>query len=165
MSVPASLRARQRACLVCGLINTQEQFLSEGCLNCEDHLHLRGNRDHVLERTTPKFNSMVGILENDSSWVASWLDLSKKKQGVYAVQLRGILPEDIRLDLKQNNIEPRCENDDADDEEQNFYDYDDEDIIQQGESACTIFRSIYFICDFYYLFIMQIVETQEDMAQ
>ena len=53
-TVPESLK-QMRACLVCSLIKTFEQFESDGCDNCETVLHLKRNRDNVYDCTSTNF--------------------------------------------------------------------------------------------------------------
>ena len=43
-TVPKELR-QVRACLVCSLIKTFDQFKSDGCDNCEIYLHMKRNKD------------------------------------------------------------------------------------------------------------------------
>jgi len=42
-TVPKSLKTL-RACLVCSLVKTFDQFEADGCDNCESVLHLKRNR-------------------------------------------------------------------------------------------------------------------------
>ena len=53
-TVPKSLK-QLRACLVCSLIKTFDQFESDGCDNCESVLHLKRNRDNVYDCTSSNF--------------------------------------------------------------------------------------------------------------
>ena len=47
--VPQEIRGRNvRACLVCGLIKTQAQFLDSGCENCS-FLDLKGSKEKIAE--------------------------------------------------------------------------------------------------------------------
>ena len=76
-TVPKSLK-QLRACLVCSLIKTFDQFETDGCDNCESVLHLKRNRDNVYDCTssnfevTPGGTKLAGLIElfsagNDSS--------------------------------------------------------------------------------------------------
>ncbi len=51
---------------------TLDQFDDEGCDNCEDFLHLRGNRDKVFECTSANFDGMIALMDPTDSWVAKW---------------------------------------------------------------------------------------------
>lgn len=52
--VPKSMK-QLRACLVCSLVKTFDQFESDGCDNCESVLHLKRNRDNVYDCTSSNF--------------------------------------------------------------------------------------------------------------
>ena len=53
-TVPKSMK-QLRACLVCSLVKTFDQFESDGCDNCESVLHLKRNRDNVYDCTSSNF--------------------------------------------------------------------------------------------------------------
>lgn len=44
-----------RACLLCGLVKTLDQFELDGCDNCESRLGLQGSPDRILDCTTTNF--------------------------------------------------------------------------------------------------------------
>lgn len=48
--IPRDLR-NLRACLLCSLIKTMDQFEQDGCDNCERVLHMKGEPDKVYECT------------------------------------------------------------------------------------------------------------------
>ena len=58
-TVPKSLK-QLRACLVCSLIKTFDQFETDGCDNCESVLHLKRNRDNVYDCTSSNFEVTQG---------------------------------------------------------------------------------------------------------
>ena len=58
-TVPKSLK-QLRACLVCSLIKTFDQFETDGCDNCESVLHLKRNRDNVYDCTSSNFEVTPG---------------------------------------------------------------------------------------------------------
>ena len=58
-TVPKSLK-QLRACLVCSLIKTFDQFETDGCDNCESVLHLKRNRDNVYDCTSSNFEVTLG---------------------------------------------------------------------------------------------------------
>ncbi|CAG0913679.1 unnamed protein product [Notodromas monacha] len=45
-----------RACLVCSLIKTMEQFEHDGCDNCDAYLRMKSNRDNVYDCTSSNFD-------------------------------------------------------------------------------------------------------------
>ncbi|GBM18862.1 Transcription elongation factor SPT4 [Araneus ventricosus] len=54
-SIPKELR-NLRACLLCSMIKTFDQFEYDGCDNCEEYLNMKGNRDMVAECTSSTFD-------------------------------------------------------------------------------------------------------------
>ena len=52
--VPKGMK-QLRACLVCSLVKTFDQFENDGCDNCESVLHLKRNRDNVYDCTSSNF--------------------------------------------------------------------------------------------------------------
>lgn len=72
-----------RACLVCKLVKTRDQWRSEGCHNC------RYRPQEYMNQTTPKFTGMVAVLKPDESWVARWQTQQDRVPGVYALQVSG----------------------------------------------------------------------------
>ena len=118
-TVPKSLK-QLRACLVCSLIKTFDQFESDGCDNCELQqfssssyssltlgetvLHLKRNRDNVYDCTSSNFEGMVAACRPEDSWVCRWQRISKFNKGVYAISVQGRLPPAIVSDLRRAGI-------------------------------------------------------------
>ncbi|UYV79036.1 SUPT4H1 [Cordylochernes scorpioides] len=75
-SIPKDLR-NLRACLLCSMIKTLEQFEYDGCDNCEEHLGMKGNRDMVYECTSANFDGMIAMMGPEDSWVAKWQRICK----------------------------------------------------------------------------------------
>ena len=44
--IPSQVR-KLRACLLCSLVKSIEQFQADGCENCDDFLHLRQRRTEI----------------------------------------------------------------------------------------------------------------------
>ncbi|ODQ59186.1 hypothetical protein WICANDRAFT_55693 [Wickerhamomyces anomalus NRRL Y-366-8] len=78
-----------RACMLCGIVESSRRFQDEGCPNCVDLL------DVGLSTTSPTFEGLVAIGEPDKSWVAKWLRVNTYLPGLYAVKVMGRLPQDI----------------------------------------------------------------------
>ncbi|CAH1377454.1 unnamed protein product [Tenebrio molitor] len=74
-TIPKDLRGL-RACLVCSLIKSFDQFEYEGCDNC-DFLRMKGNRDNVYDCTSSNFDGMIAAMSPDDSWVCKWQRISK----------------------------------------------------------------------------------------
>ncbi|PRD31286.1 UNVERIFIED_CONTAM: supt4h1 [Trichonephila clavipes] len=54
-SIPKDLR-NLRACLLCSMIKSFDQFEYDGCDNCEEYLNMKGNRELVDECTSSTFD-------------------------------------------------------------------------------------------------------------
>ncbi|XP_073983921.1 transcription elongation factor subunit spt4 isoform X1 [Rhodnius prolixus] len=70
-SIPKDLRTA-RACLVCSLIKTFDQFEFDGCDNCDEFLRMKNNRDNVYDCTSSNFDGMIALMSPEDSWVAKW---------------------------------------------------------------------------------------------
>ena len=66
--LPHELR-RLRACLLCSLIKTQDQFEMEGCDNCDEFLHLRSNAENVNDFTSSNFDGIVALMSPEVSYI------------------------------------------------------------------------------------------------
>ena len=60
-SVPRDLRGL-RACLLCSLVKSVDQFEMDGCDNCDRVLHMKGDQDKVYECTRFEFLVIVSRL-------------------------------------------------------------------------------------------------------
>ncbi|OXB54802.1 hypothetical protein ASZ78_013374 [Callipepla squamata] len=58
-TVPKDLR-HLRACLLCSLVKTLEQFEYDGCDNCDAYLQMKGNREMVYDCTSSSFDGRDG---------------------------------------------------------------------------------------------------------
>lgn len=96
-----------RACLLCGMVQSLNQFRNEGCPNCESVLHFQDNDDVVRECTSPSFEGLVALKGDSQSWVARWLRVENFVSGLYAVRIVGKLPDDVRLELESQGISYR----------------------------------------------------------
>jgi len=74
--VPKDLR-QLRACLVCSLIKTFDQFEFDGCDNCDEFLHMKSNKDNIYDCTSNNFDGMIALMFPEDSWVAKWQRISK----------------------------------------------------------------------------------------
>ncbi|XP_042701656.1 transcription elongation factor SPT4 isoform X1 [Chrysemys picta bellii] len=54
-TVPKDLR-HLRACLLCSLVKTIDQFEYDGCDNCDAYLQMKGNREMVYDCTSSSFD-------------------------------------------------------------------------------------------------------------
>eukprot|EP00088_Acartia_fossae_P067122 TRINITY_DN83553_c0_g1_i1.p1 TRINITY_DN83553_c0_g1~~TRINITY_DN83553_c0_g1_i1.p1 ORF type:complete len:132 (+),score=21.88 TRINITY_DN83553_c0_g1_i1:28-396(+) len=102
-TVPKDLR-QLRACLVCSLVKTFDQFETDGCDNCENFLHMKRNRDNVYDCTSTNFDGMVAACKPRDSWVCKWQRIKDFVPGVYAISVQGRLSNQIIRDLRAVGI-------------------------------------------------------------
>ncbi|CCD66087.1 Transcription elongation factor SPT4 [Caenorhabditis elegans] len=102
-SVPADLR-NLRACLLCSLVKSVESFQKEGCENCEDVLHLKGDEEKVYDCTSANYDGMIAAMSNNESWVCKWQKMQRKVKGMYAISVSGVLPNNIVSELKSLGV-------------------------------------------------------------
>lgn len=96
----------ERACMLCGIIQTFKKFVDHGCPNCESVIRFQDNEDgQVQECTSPSFEGTVSIgKDSKESWVARWLRIESFCPGIYAIKVNGNLPLSVIEDLKDKNI-------------------------------------------------------------
>ncbi|WPK23615.1 hypothetical protein PUMCH_000856 [Australozyma saopauloensis] len=99
----------ERACMLCGIIQSYRMFLEAGCPNCESVLHYADNEDGQIQNcTSPSYEGLVALGDdNKASWVARWLRIESFVAGLYAVKVNGKLPPQIISDLEEQNISYR----------------------------------------------------------
>jgi transcription elongation factor SPT4 len=92
--IPPSQHRHMRACMVCSIVRTEQQFKQHGCPNCEAFLELANNTEAIQECTSQVFEGTITVSDTTRSWVARWQRLEGYVPGVYAVQVEGVLPEE-----------------------------------------------------------------------
>jgi transcription elongation factor SPT4 len=92
--VPGQLK-HLRACLLCKLVKSFEQFRDAGCDNCERFVAMQGSVERVQDCTTNAFSGLVGMMDPRHSWVASWQRQPDAVPGLYALRVHGRLPDDV----------------------------------------------------------------------
>ncbi|XP_011297310.1 transcription elongation factor SPT4 [Fopius arisanus] len=102
-TVPKDLRSL-RACMVCSLIKTFDQFELDGCENCDEFLRLKNNKDNVFDCTSSNFDGMIAVMSPEDSWVCKWQRINRFTKGVYAISVSGRLPPNIIRDMKSRGI-------------------------------------------------------------
>jgi transcription elongation factor SPT4 len=70
--IPLENVRKLRACMLCSLIKSVDQFLKFGCENCESLLMLQGDQERVQDCTSPNFEGTIGMINPGGSWVAKW---------------------------------------------------------------------------------------------
>jgi hypothetical protein len=63
---------------------------------------MKNNHSNVTESTSDTFKGMIGLVKTEGSWVAKWQRISKNVQGVYALTVDGILPDDFIQSVEQS---------------------------------------------------------------
>jgi len=102
-TVPKELR-RLRACLLCSLVKTVDQFQQDGCDNCDKFLQMKNNSDRVDECTSQNFDGLTALMSPDDSWVAKWQRINRYAPGVYALSVSGKLPNSTIRDLRSQGV-------------------------------------------------------------
>ncbi|EPS42644.1 hypothetical protein H072_3437 [Dactylellina haptotyla CBS 200.50] len=104
-AVPPNHFRYLRACMVCAIVLTMDEFSRKGCPNCHPVLDYISSQDLVQECTSPIYEGCVSIDKPTESWIAKWLRLDKYVPGVYATKVVGELPEEALDNLRAENIE------------------------------------------------------------
>ncbi|KAI0786514.1 transcription initiation protein spt4 [Abortiporus biennis] len=108
VAIPTQPRAKQlRACLLCSIIQTPGDFRKFGCPNCEELMQMKGYQDRVGVCTTTYFDGIIAVIDPENSWVARWQRTSKYVRGMYAVRVKGRIPEDVEAELESRGIKYR----------------------------------------------------------
>ncbi|KAF2878351.1 Spt4/RpoE2 zinc finger-domain-containing protein [Massariosphaeria phaeospora] len=104
-AIPTSQQRHMRACMVCSILRTQAQFLTEGCPNCEAFMGLMGNRDQIEDCTSQVWDSMLTVSNTSRSWVARSQRLTGYVRGLYAMTVEGVLPEDVIAAAESHGVQ------------------------------------------------------------
>ncbi|PFH50560.1 hypothetical protein AMATHDRAFT_144771 [Amanita thiersii Skay4041] len=106
--VPANARSKAlRACLLCSIIQTPQEFRRNGCPNCEEIIQIKSSTERIASCTTTYFEGIVTVVDAEHSWVARWQRIAKYTRGVYAVRVKGRIPEDVEAELDSRGIKYR----------------------------------------------------------
>lgn len=106
--IPANARSKAlRACLLCSIVQTPQEFRKGGCPNCEEILQLKGSPDRITSCTTTYFDGLITVIDPENSWAARWQRITKYVRGVYAVRVKGRIPEDVEAELESRGIKYR----------------------------------------------------------
>ncbi|KAK2462271.1 hypothetical protein APHAL10511_005577 [Amanita phalloides] len=106
--VPVSARSKAlRACLLCSIVQTPQEFRRSGCPNCEEVMQLKGSTERISTCTTTYFDGLITVIDPENSWVARWQRTSKYVRGLYAVRVKGRIPDDVEAELESRGIKYR----------------------------------------------------------
>ncbi|KAI0922102.1 hypothetical protein AcV5_000484 [Taiwanofungus camphoratus] len=107
-AIPPQPRAKQlRACLLCSIIQAPADFRKHGCPNCEELMQMKGYPDRIQACTTTHFDGVIAVIDPETSWVGRWQRISKYARGMYAVRVKGRIPEDVEGELEGRGIKYR----------------------------------------------------------
>jgi len=100
----ANRGGRNRACMVCSIVQSGSEFYRNGCPNCEEILTLRNSQDAIQECTSQVFEGLIALIDPKTSWVAKWQRLTNYVPGIYAVKVVGQLPQEIVDGMEDQGI-------------------------------------------------------------
>ncbi|KAF8876247.1 Spt4/RpoE2 zinc finger-domain-containing protein [Infundibulicybe gibba] len=107
-TIPAQAKSKHlRACLLCSIIQLPVEFRKNGCPNCEEIMQMKGSPDRIGACTTTYFDGIIAVIDPENSWVSRWQRTSKYARGMYAVRVRGRIPEDVEAELDSRGIKYR----------------------------------------------------------
>ncbi|RDB15458.1 Transcription elongation factor SPT4 [Hypsizygus marmoreus] len=107
-SIPTQARSKQlRACLLCSIIQLPVDYRKHGCPNCEEIMQMKQNSERIASCTTTYFDGVIAVIDPENSWVARWQRTSKYVRGMYAVRVKGRIPEDVEAELESRGIKYR----------------------------------------------------------
>ena len=101
-----------RACMVTGLVKTEDQFYREGNDNVPC-LNMMNDRDMVQQCTSANFDGLIAIMKPPESWAARWQGIQDFVPGCYALRVRGTLPTEHIVTLEDNGIRYKSLEDDG----------------------------------------------------
>lgn len=93
-----------RACLLCAILLTEEQFSNDGCPNCETILR---TTERPQLTTSPYHEGRIAMMQPSDSWVARWTRVDKFVAGLYAAKVQGLLDDEIVEELESMGIKYR----------------------------------------------------------
>jgi len=106
--IPPQARSKHlRACLLCSIVQTSNDFRKSGCPNCEELMGMKGSGDRTEVCTSAHFDGIIAVIDPEASWVARWQRTSKYVRGMYAVRVRGRIPYDLEAELESRGIKYR----------------------------------------------------------
>ncbi|KAG6830953.1 hypothetical protein H0H92_013664 [Tricholoma furcatifolium] len=68
---------------------------------------MKGNSERIASCTTTYFDGVIAVVDPENSWVARWQRTGKYVKGMYAVRVKGRVPEDVEHELESRGIKYR----------------------------------------------------------
>lgn len=82
-----------RACMLCGIVQTTGEFSRDGCPNCQSVFDEASVS--AMDCTSPSFEGIIGMCKPNRSWVAKWVSVDQYVPGMYAIKVDGRLPVEV----------------------------------------------------------------------
>jgi len=70
-------------------------------------MQMKGSPDRIGVCTTTYYDGIIAVIDTETSWVARWQRTSKYVRGMYAVRVKGRVPEDVEAELESRGIKYR----------------------------------------------------------
>eukprot|EP00904_Undaria_pinnatifida_P003551 jgi/Undpi1/13197/HiC_scaffold_8.g02859.m1 len=96
-----------RACKRCSLVKGNDQFVNNGCENCQ-FLQMESDQARVQDCTTTYFTGLIAMIDPETSWVGKWQRISGCRPGMYAIEVVGELPTEVLEFLEEKRIPFHC---------------------------------------------------------
>ncbi|KIO26158.1 hypothetical protein M407DRAFT_61367, partial [Tulasnella calospora MUT 4182] len=71
-AIPSGTKKALRACMLCSVVQTPQDFKKYGCPNCEEILQLQNDSERVASCTSAQFDGLIGMMNPEESWIAKW---------------------------------------------------------------------------------------------
>merc|ERR1712137_449950 len=93
-----------RACLICGMVKTLDQFSNQSCDNCLRYVNMRGDKEQVGHNTSQQISGMIAMMDPSKSWVARYQRMQPSwVPAVYALSVKGTPPDETMEKLADYN--------------------------------------------------------------
>mmetsp|Transcript_17961 Transcript_17961/g.35370 ORF Transcript_17961/g.35370 Transcript_17961/m.35370 type:complete len:131 (-) Transcript_17961:233-625(-) len=98
--VPTEMKGL-RACIVCMLVKTTDQFYEHGCPNCT---FLDWEVREIVEgATTKSYEGLVAMMQPKESWVAKWQRIDRFIPGMYAIKVNEEASDEVQEICRSQN--------------------------------------------------------------
>ncbi|KAF7682933.1 Transcription elongation factor SPT4 [Astathelohania contejeani] len=90
-----------KACMNCSRLETNQTFKTTGCPNCP-FLEYHRKSDNLYDGVSDSYQGMIWVIKPEQSWVAKWQRLNKYKEGLYAMTVEGVMPDNLIDKIERN---------------------------------------------------------------
>jgi len=102
--IPSSKSRHLRACLLCSIVMSAQDFKREGCPNCEELVQMYQNPDRISRNTSAQFDGIIALTNPGESWVGRWQRVGGYVKGLYAVRVTGRISQELQAELDARGI-------------------------------------------------------------